>query len=410
MKYRRRVLEARVVQSFQHFPVVVVQGARQAGKSTMVEHLGIEGLSTVTLDPVQDIGGAREDPDFFLQNTRTPVFLDEIQYAPELTASIKRMVDSRRENGLFILSGSQNLSVLRSVSESMAGRAAVVDLLPMCVAEIEERNPDDGILSRLVRDGEWAPEAHTSSAPRPLYERLWRGGMPGLLEVPDHLATMYFDSYQRTYVERDVRTASEISSLQLFGRFLGLLAALTGQEINHSQLGRELGIDRKTAVAWAEIATATFQWLQVPPYSTNAIKRIAGKPKGYFTDIGFACALQRITAPDVLGRHPLTGAMFETHVFLEIMKLTAGWPVRPAVYHYRAYSGGEVDLLLELDGVLYPVEARMTTQPSRSHCSGIDSFRRTFPRAEIGPALIVCAVEHPRRIREDVIAVPWWEL
>jgi hypothetical protein len=234
--------------------------------------------------------------------------------------------------------------------------------------------------------------------------------MPGLLDIPDHLTTTYLDSYQRTYVERDVRTASAISSLQLFGRFLGLLAALTSQEINHSQLGRELGIDRKTAAAWTDVATATFQWHQVPPYSTNALKRIAGKPKGYLTDTGFACALQRISSSDVLGQHPLTGALFETHVFLEILKLTSAWRVRPALHHFRAYSGGEVDLLLELDGVLYPIESKMTTQPSRSHCSGFDSLRRTFPKANIGTALIVCAVEHPRRVREDVIAVPWWEL
>ncbi len=376
----------------------------------MVDHLGIEGLSTVTFDPVQDIGGAREDPDLFLQNVRLPVFLDEIQYAPELTAGIKRLVDTRGENGLFILSGSQNLAVLRSVSESMAGRAAVLDLMPMCTREIEERATDDGVLSRLIRGREPRLEDFRASPARSLYRRLWRGGMPGLLKIPDHVVGTYFESYQRTYVERDVRTASEISSLQLFGRFLGLLGALTAQEINHSQLGRELGIDRKTAVAWTEVATATFQWYQVPPYSTNAIKRIAGKPKGYFADTGFACALQRISTPDVLGRHPLTGALFETHVLLEILKLTSAWSVRPAIFHYRAYSGGEVDLLLELDGVLYPIEAKVTTQPSRAHCAGIDSLRRTFPRAEIGPGLIVCAIEQPRWVREDVLAVPWWEL
>lgn len=410
MRYRSRVLESRVLESLQHFPVVVIQGARQAGKSTMVQHLGIEGLSTVTFDPVQDIGGARQDPDFFLQNTRLPAFLDEIQYAPELTGSIKRLVDKRRENGLFILSGSQNLSVLRSVSESMAGRAAVLDLLPMCVVEMEERSPASGILTRLIRDREWTPEDHRASPPRSLYERLWRGGMPGLLDIPDHLVTTYFDSYQRTYVERDVRTAADIRSLLQFGRFLGLLAALTGQEINHNQLGRELGIDRKTALSWTEVATATFQWHQVPPCATNPIKRIAGKPKGYFADTGFACALQRITSPEVLSRHPMTGALFETHVFLEISKLTAVWPARPAVSHYRAYSGGEVDLVLELDGVLHPVETKMTSQPTRAHCSGFDSLRRTFPHANIGTGLLVCAVEQPRRLREDVIAVPWWEL
>jgi predicted AAA+ superfamily ATPase len=410
MEYLKRSLEDKVLEAFRYFPVVTVQGARQTGKTTMIEQLPIDGLRTVTFDPVQDIGGARRDPDFFLQNQTCPVFLDEIQYAPELIASIKRYVDRSKQKGLFILSGSQNLAVLKSVAESLAGRSAIFDLYPMSQAELEGRPVEGGVLRRLLFESGWDPLTEEPTPPRPLLETIWRGGYPGLLELPKHLYWLYFDSYLRTYVERDVRTASDISSLPTFSRFIGLLAALTGQEVNANQLGRELGIDRKTALAWLDIAMATFQWHQVPAYATNAIKRIAGKPKGFLSDAGFACYLQRISGAEVLAQHPLTGSLFETYVFLEILKTARAWPVRPDIYHYRAYSGGEVDLLLDLNGVLYPIEVKMTTSPTPRMCRGFDSLRRTFTRADIGPCLIICAIESVQRVRQDTVAIPWWQL
>ncbi len=409
MKYLGRSIEGKVLEALEYFPVVTVQGARQTGKSTMIGQLPIQDLTTVTLDPVHDVGGAREDPDLFLQNQQYPLFLDEIQYAPQLTASIKRWVDKSKGKGMFILSGSQNLAVLRSISESMAGRVAVIDLHHMRLAELDERPQGEGVLQRLLR-GDWDPREEQCRPPRPLYSSLWRGGFPGLLEIPEHLYALYFESYLRTYIERDIRTASEISSLQLFSRFIGLLAALTACEINHNQLGRELGIDRKTAVAWTEIATATFQWFQVPAYASNPIKRIAGKPKGYLADTGLCCYLQRISSADVLAQHPLTGSLFETYIFLEVLKTVSAWPMKPSIYHYRSHSGGEIDLLLELNGVLTPIEVKKTSKPSPRLCGGFDSLRRTFPRANIGTGIIVCAVETVQRVRPDVVAVPWWEL
>mgnify|MGYP000856178396 CR=1 FL=1 len=413
MDYLSRTMETRILELTRYFPVVAILGARQVGKTTLVAHLSIEGLTTVTFDPVQDVGGARTDPDFFLQNRRPPLFLDEIQYAPELLASIKRQVDRERRPGQFILSGSQNLSVLKSISESLAGRVAVVELLPMSFAELHRDPARKGVLDAVVGGDEKAMDAvrHAGSANCPgLFDAVVRGGFPGVAALPPHLWDTYFASYRQTYIERDIRTVSGVSSLQTFGRFFGLLSALTAQEINRAQLGRELGVDNKTAAAWVDIALSTYQWHEIPAYSRNAIKRIAGKPKGYFVDTALACHLQRISGASHLEDHPLAGNLFETFVVSEIMKRIAVWPTPPGLYHYRTYAGAEVDLILERNGTLHPVEIKMTANPSRRDLWGIDSLKETFPRVRFGGGLLICAVPDVMPLREDVTAVPWWRL
>ncbi len=403
-------MEARAAELFAHFPVIAVLGARQVGKTTLVEHLGIPGLKTVTFDPVQDVLGARADPDLFLQNQPQPLFLDEVQYAPELLASVKRRVDRRPGPAQYVLSGSQNLAVLRTVSESLAGRVAILNLKAMCLAELEDRCGEPGLAERLILGDDFDPMGFDPGPPRSSFATIWRGGFPGIIELPDHLLSDYFGSYLQTYVERDVRTSARISSLQAFGRFTGLLAALTACEINHNQLGRELAVDRKTAKSWTDIAAATYQWIEIPAYSRNAIKRIAGKPKGYISDTGLACYLQRISSPDGVAAHPLAGALFETWVLLDLLGRMESWPVRPNLYHFRAYSGAEVDLLLELDGVLHPIEIKLTTNPTSRDCRGFDGLAACFPNVRIGPGLVVAACEEVRQLRPDAYAIPWWSL
>jgi hypothetical protein len=410
MNYRNRWLETKIIDLLAHFPIVAILGARQTGKSTLVEHLPVSGLKTVVFDPVMDRFGALEDPDLFLQNQPEPLFLDEVQHAPEVLAALKRRVDADRRPGRHVISGSQNLAVLRSVSESLAGRVAVLRLLPLGTAEIEGRAGDPGFLWHWLFEPGFEPGGWRCSPPRGVFQRLWRGGMPGLLDLPDRLVTDYFSSYVQTYVERDVRTAAEPESLRDFGRFFGLLAALTAGEVNHNQLGRDLGLSRGTAVKWGDIAAATYQWVEVPAWSRNAVKRISGKPKGYLTDPGLACFLQSVSSADALAAHPLAGQLFETWIALEVMKRRESWPVRPAVHHFRAHSGAEVDLVLELDGRLHPVEVKLGTNPTRADCRGFDGLAAACPGIEIGRKLVVAACEEVRRLREDTWAVPWWEL
>ncbi len=404
--YKPRLLEARITELFTHYPVVAVLGARQVGKSTLVGNLFGNRVESIVFDPVVDVENARQDPEFFLQNHPTPVFLDEIQYAPELLGPIKRQIDRLGQKGLYILSGSQHLSVMRDIAESLAGRVAVVPLYPMTRREMAEL--DRGIfLENWVR-GEMVFDTPRNSPSTLLYPLIWRGGYPGIMDLPAHLVSGYWQSYLQTYIERDVRSVANIGALQTFGLFIRLLAAMSAQEINHTHLGRELGVDRKTAQSWLETVQSTFLWFSLPSFSRNPVKRIAGRAKGHFADTGFICQLQKIGSPEAIGGHPLMGALFETWIVMEIVKTVQAWPMAPNMYHFRSYGGAEVDLVLEMDGTLYPIEIKAKSNPTRNDGRGIGAFRECFPKEKIGPGLIICAVEKPVRLAEQLVAAPWW--
>lgn len=205
-----------------------------------------------------------------------------------------------------------------------------------------------------------------------------------------------------------VRAVANIGSLQSFGQFIRFIAALSAQEVNHAHLGRELGVDRKTAQAWLETLQSTFLWVSVPAFARNPVKKIAGKAKGYFADTGFVCQLQKIGSGEAIGGHPLQGALFETYVVMEILKTVQAWPMPPNLYHFRSYGGAEVDLLLELDGTLYPIAIKAKSNPTRNDGRGIGAFREYCPAERVGPGLIICAVPQPQRLADNLYAVPWW--
>ena len=411
IKYKHRLIENRLAELFRYYPVVAVLGARQVGKSTLVENLFSGQIRTTVFDPVVDIGNARQDPDFFLQNIKQPAFFDEVQYAPELLNSIKRKVDQEKKNGMYILSGSQNLSVLRDISESLAGRVAILNLWPMSYSEVNEKSGGSFLETWLLDSGtQDLFDGNSADTDRSVFDAIWKGGYPKISELPAALIPGYWQSYMQTYIERDVRKVANIGSLQTFGRFVGLLGALTSQEINYNQLGRELGVARNTALAWTQTAESTFQWVSVPAFSRNPVKQISGKNKGYFTDTGLICNLQKISSPEVIASHPLQGALFETFVVMEIVKLIQKLPIQPNLYHFRSHSGAEVDLLLELDGRIYPIEIKSKSNPSRKDVRGLQAFKDCFPKENIQKGLVICAVPSLQYIKDDVLAVPWWHL
>lgn len=414
MKYKSRILAAKLRRMVGQFPVVVVSGARQVGKSTLLKH-ELPDWQAVVFDPVTDVGNARQDPDLFLDNHRSPLILDEIQFVPELVAAIKRRVDrsdtrsAGRKAGMYVLTGSQQWSVLKSASESLAGRAVFLDLEGFSLAEITRAGIDDHWLKRYLE----SPEEFVASSParlpveRTLYEQLWRGFLPEADSLESDWIGEFYRAYLRTYIERDVRLLSDVSDWQQFGRFVQLTAALTAQEVNRSQLGRELGITPQTAQRWLAMLRATFQWFEAPAYHGNAIKRISAKSKGYMTDTGLACTLQSISSPQTLSGHPLAGALFESAVAGEIRKLAGTLATPPNLYHWRTYAGGEVDLVLERDGVFYPIEIKLTSHPSRKDTRGIEAFRSTYPKLNIATGLVIAPVEHIERLSERVYTLPW---
>lgn len=405
---KSRFVKGRLEQLFQYFPVVLVTGARQVGKTTLLRDF-VKPQSLVTFDPYVDVRGAKADPDFFLKTIDMPGFLDEVQYAPQVLSALKRFVDEHpQEKSLFYLSGSQNMNVLKDAAESMAGRVAVLDLFPLCYKELAENVPD-GILEQWLDGAEDFSCFDCGDVPN-VNRLMWRGFMPGIIDMPDEILNDYFDSYLKTYIERDVRNIAGVSDLTLFTRFVRLLSALSAQEVNSNELGRDLGVDRGTALRWERICEASYQWLKIPAFNRNPVKRISGKAKGYFIDTGFLCALQGIYSPEILASHPLYGHVFESFVVMEIVKRTSAWRVRPSFYHYRTHAGAEVDLLLEYGGKLFPVEFKLSSHPTKKDAKGFASFKETFPNENVACGLVVCNTPHPYRISESVWAVPWWEL
>lgn len=415
MKYRERALSRRLTGLMQRFPIVVVSGARQVGKTTLAVHSFPE-WPRVTLDPSVDVGNARADPDLFLRNYRPPLIIDELQYAPELVSALKRAVDSDRSPGRYLLTGSQQWQVLRSASESLAGRAVFIDLEAFSLHEIAEAPFSASWLERYLEnptrflqevvEGD-ADEDQRLQLPWTLYEQLWRGFLPEAQALEEEWIPDFLEAYFRSYVERDVRSFGDVADWHQFGRFVQLSAALTAQEVNHSQLGREVGITPQTATRWRDMLAATYQWHEVPAYSGNTIKRISSKPKGYTSDTGLACSLQRISSPQALGGHPLVGALFETAMVDEIRKHAATLRTKPQLFHWRSHGGAEVDLVLERDGTLFPIEIKLTSRPGRNDARGIAAFRDSYPQARIAHGLVICAVDRPLRLSDTVAALPW---
>ena len=405
MKYLSRLAETKTLQHAQLFKVVLVTGARQVGKSTLLKHLFPEH-KVIVFDPIQDIHGARKDPDLFLDSFSAPLILDEIQYAPELLPALKRRVDLSPDSGQYLLTGSQNLGLLKTVAETLAGRVGVVDLAPMTYWELAEIPGDRCWLPHYLRDVETllGSAAHESTK---LHRHIWRGGMPGLIPFPDSAVPDYFRAYVQTYVERDVLTIQNIRDMQLFDRFLGLMSALTSQEINASQLGREVGVSPKIARNWLDLLKIANQWWEVPPYHGNTIKRVSGKWKGYITDAGLGCWLQRLYSSETLIGSPQLGPLFETMVVSSIRQQGLLLGMEPGVWHWRTGAGAEVDLLLEYGGTFFPIEIKAKTNPNGHDARGIIAFRKTYPNLNIGPGLIVCACQEPRWVSENVMAIPW---
>lgn len=408
MKYKPRELEDKLMRMVSGFPVTVLSGARQVGKSTLLAHC-LPEWDSVVFDPAIDVGNARQDPELFLQNHVAPLILDEIQYAPEVVGVLKRRVDLDRKNGQYVLTGSQQWSVMKSVSESLAGRAMFLDLEGFCLAELAEEVTEEHWLKRYLEDplAFVAAKPARLALPQTVFEQLWRGSLPEAQELEAEWVSEFYSAYLRTYVERDIRLLADVSDWQQFGRFVQLLAALTAQEINFSQLSREIGITPQTSQRWLAMLKATFQWYEIPAYDGNTIKRISKKPKGYIADTGLACSLQMLSSPKTLSGHPLTGPLFESAVMAEIRKLSQTLSSPPGLYHWRSHGGAEVDILLERDGRFFPIEVKLASRVSRADTRGIQAFRKTYPTLDVAPGLVICPCEQVQRLNDTDHAIPW---
>lgn len=334
MRYIPRQVGPELLKAVRHFPALILTGPRRAGKTTLLRRL-FPGAGYRLLEDPETVSRVRADPRTFLGELGTPVILDEIQNVPELLNWVRAEIDrAPRRKGRWLLTGSQEAPLMRGVTESMAGRAAVFQLLPLGRAE--------------------SPKV-----------TLLKGGFPEVLARPS-AASIWFSSYVQTYLERDVRSISGIRDLAVFRRFVALLASRCGQILNKTDLAGPLGVSVPTVGAWLGILETTGQILLVPPFFENFGKRLTKSPKLYFTDSGLACHLLGIESETVLRRSPFLGPIFEGFVASEIVKLQAGAGRRREVYHFRDQQGLEVDFVVPLGGenlALVKAKASATVHP-----------------------------------------------
>ncbi len=406
--YLSRAISQRLLKLFENFPCLVITGARQVGKSTLLSHL-FPNLRSIVFDPIHDIQNARKDPELFINNNPSPLILDEIQYAPELVPIIKRKVDQTKKPSQYILTGSQQWAVLKNASESLAGRAVLSHLESFSLAELGKQTNTATWLERWLQNPDISSiqPANRLHLPFTLLEQLWRGFFPEAQFLDLDLIPDFQSSYQATYVQKDIRLLADISDIGLFGRFIRLVAATTGQEVNYSQLGREIGLTPQTARRWLTLLEQTFEWFEIPAFSNNSLKKVSLKPKGYFADTGQVCFSQMISSKEAIASHPMWGSLFETAVVAEIRKRCFVMPVPPKLYHWRLHSGAECDLILERDGKFYPIEIKAKTTPNKSDTNGMTAFRKYHPHLNVQKGLVIAPINEVYALSEQDFAIPW---
>ena len=389
------------------FPVLLLTGPRQVGKTTLLRHLSTANRRYVTLDDLAARELARRDPVLFLQKHPPPLLIDEIQYAPEVLTAIKLEVDRERCPGAFWLTGSQQFAVMKGITETLAGRVAILTLLGFTQRETDQRPaamppflPDDAALQARSL----TPAALTLHE---VYERIWRGSMPALVTGQIRDRDLFYRSYVQTYLERDVRDLTQVGDLNAFGRFLRAVAARTAQMLNYTDLARDCAISVNTARKWLSVLEGSFQVAILPAYHTNLSKRLYSTPKLHFLDTGLCAYLTEWSSPETLEAGAMSGAVFETFVFGEILKSWHNQGRRPAFHYYRDKDGREIDLLISHDGRLWPVEIKKSALVREADTA---AFRTLAGRGiQTGHGAVVClsAERMPLNREVDVIPVGW---
>lgn len=383
--YLTRTMEAKLNYLAEHFPVVIVCGARQVGKTTLLKQIQEKKgeLQYVTLDYPRIRSLAKEDPELFLQQYQPPIIIDEIQYAPELLPYIKMRVDKSGLHGQYYLTGSQMFHMMKNVSESLAGRVGILSMYSLSRAEIEGR-----VSMPFLPDKIEVMESDDTISD--IFEKIYRGGMPRMVTDKELLPEDYFGAYMQTYLERDIRDLIAVKDENKFLKFLSCVAARTSQELNLADIAKDVEIDRKTADGWLSILVSSGLVYLLNPYAGNTIKRIVKRPKLYFMDTGLACYLSLWNNPKALELSAMAGAMFETYVVSEIIKSYAnhGIDVRSRLCYYRDNNGGEIDLLILENGRLYPIEIKKSADPGKAALKNFGVLEH-LPE-EIGEGAVLC--------------------
>lgn len=417
MDYIKRAVEHVVEKSSQTFKTVLVTGARQTGKSTILKKMYPQ-VKEITFDDPFIEEQAKNNPDMFMMLHEPPVFLDEIQYVPSLFRYIKMSCDARNEKGLYFLSGSQPFKLMDMVSDSMAGRIAIIELTPLSLREIMRSSFRKPFLPTM----EYVKKRNADvKKPGNIWEIIHRGGYPEL-QNPEVDWAMYFANYVKTYLERDVRELSAVQELDAFRRFMVACAARTGQMLNYTNIADELGHDAKTIKQWLSILEASGIIYLLEPFTSSVLKCAIKTPKLYFRDTGLAAYLTRWLSPEALANGAMSGAFFETFVISEILKSfsNSGMDYRYFVSYYRGkdrkkikqngkelLKESEIDFIIEQDGVLYPIEIKQNSKVTAEMTSAFQVLD-SIPNKKRGMGAVICMCPMPGLLRENILQLPYW--
>lgn len=404
--YITRHMEKPVMELNEQYPVLLLTGPRQVGKTTMLEHL-IEvegkGRKKVSLDDLTLRELAKTDPKMFFQLYQPPLLIDEVQYAPELFPYIKIMVDERHQPGDFWLTGSQLFKMMEGVQESLAGRVALLHLSPLSQSEIMKRPPEPPFSLELPLLSERQNGRQMLNTPE-VFQHIHQGGMPALVTGTYSNASIFYSSYIDTYMERDVRRLSnDIDSLK-FLRFLRSVAARTSQQVNYKGIADDAEIDQTTAKNWLHVLEALGIIFLLEPYSNNVLKRTVSTPKLYFYDPGIVCYLTRWSSPETAMEGAMSGALLENYTVAEIIKTYQNAGQEPFLYYYRDKDAREIDLILERDGKLFPIEIKKMASPPKKLTKVFDLIDKS--PLQRGTGAILCMADQLGAFDQNNLIVP----
>ena len=419
--YYSRAIESTLRNINDTFPVLLVTGPRQVGKTTLLTKMAESNRTIVSLDNPTVRLLAKEDPELFLQRYKPPVLIDEVQYAPELFDYIKIYVDSHKANGDFWLTGSQTFHLMKRVTESLAGRVGVARMLGLSSNEIDgHMYPPfslnmDALLERLK-----------SNRPKDIgeiYSRIFKGSMPRLYEQENTNIESYYESYLETYISRDIKELTQVADETAFLKFVNIVAARTASNVNYETLANETGVSAPTAKQWLSVLVSSGLVALIEPYSNNALKRVIKAPRMYFLDTGLCAYLTRWSSPQTLESGAMDGAFFETWVVSEIYKSYINNGKRPPLYFYRDSNKKEIDLIIAENGIVSPIEIKKSSAPKDAvkHFSVLNPIEKdpsqedvfsgaAHLKTKIGTGGVICMVSDLIPIDKKNWYIPAWLL